>query len=390
MRLLGTLATSWTLVLSHTQAHPGSHKAHNDNITVTWSTDPQVACQVAHGSNTVYNSAIMVGDTNVTTRPLQLSELHSKESNITVETKRISANVIRVQVEARSGYIGAEFTLTSGSHTYGVWSYPWNSSLSNEGVQFPLAGIGFIEGINWCNARAPFFMTSDGYAVYIDTLSMGYFDFSRPDIASFVFSTRSLTYYIILPAEEHDYKSILKTYAGLSNTAELPPDSAYGPVFWSDDFEQDFHPGVTNAQENYFDVIDHLQALQIHASGTFADRPYGTGNMSFGNFDFDPVYYPSPKDFIANLTSSGFDFQVWVANRAFVDTRLYNASIANGWLFPSINPNDIAGVALNLSIPEAYAYFKDQLSVFPALGVKGSRLIVAKREKCQSMSRISR
>jgi alpha-D-xyloside xylohydrolase len=38
--------------------------------------------------------------------------------------------------------------------------------------------------------------------------------------------------------------------------------------------------------------------------------PYGTGNMSFGNFDFDPKFYPDPKGFIENLRAAGFDFQV--------------------------------------------------------------------------------
>lgn len=32
--------------------------------------------------------------------------------------------------------------------------------------------------------------------------------------------------------------------------------------------------------------------------------------MSFGNFDFDPKFYPTPAQFIANLTAFGFDFQV--------------------------------------------------------------------------------
>ena len=31
---------------------------------------------------------------------------------------------------------------------------------------------------------------------------------------------------------------------------------------------------------------------------------------SIGNFDFDPTYYPTPKEFIANLSDWGFDFQV--------------------------------------------------------------------------------
>lgn len=40
--------------------------------------------------------------------------------------------------------------------------------------------------------------------------------------------------------------------------------------------------------------------------------PYGTGNMSFGNFDFDPAFYPTPAQFIANLSAYGFDLQVMI------------------------------------------------------------------------------
>lgn len=38
--------------------------------------------------------------------------------------------------------------------------------------------------------------------------------------------------------------------------------------------------------------------------------PYGTGNNSWGNFDFDPKYYPDPERLVNNLTQWGFDFQV--------------------------------------------------------------------------------
>lgn len=52
-------------------------------------------------------------------------------------------------------------------------------------------------------------------------------------------------------------------------------------MFWSDDFEEDFHAGVSNAQENYYDVVDHLYYNEIKATAMFADReslisiPYG-------------------------------------------------------------------------------------------------------------------
>jgi alpha-D-xyloside xylohydrolase len=102
--------------------------------------------------------------------------------------------------------------------------------------------------------------------------------------------------------------------------------------------------------------------------------PYGTGNSSFGNFDFDPVFYPTPKQFISNISAAGFDFQVWVANRAFLNTELYNTSVANEWLFSGISPIQFQGPALNLSIPAAYDYFKTHLKIFTDLGVKGFKI----------------
>jgi alpha-glucosidase (family GH31 glycosyl hydrolase) len=57
-----------------------------------------------------------------------------------------------------------------------------------------------------------------------------------------------------------------------------------------------------------------------------------------------------------------------------LNTQLYNDSVANGWLFSGIDPVQFLGPALNLSIPAAYAYFKDRLSVFTDLGVKGYKI----------------
>ena len=63
-----------------------------------------------------------------------------------------------------------------------------------------------------------------------------------------------------------------------------------------------------------------------------------------------------------------------MANRAFLDTQLYNESVANGWLFAGIDPVQFQGPALNLSIPAAYEYYKQRLSAFTDLGVKGYKI----------------
>jgi alpha-D-xyloside xylohydrolase len=53
---------------------------------------------------------------------------------------------------------------------------------------------------------------------------------------------------------------------------------------------------------------------------------------------------------------------------------LYNKSIEEGWLFPGYTDVTFLGPALNLSIPAAYDYFKERLSTFTDLGVKGYKI----------------
>jgi alpha-D-xyloside xylohydrolase len=266
---------------------------------------------IKHEINSILDSSqVLVGNANTTVAPA------TNSSTTKITTKLISPlggppTTIRVDINSKFDFVGVRFQGDKDQSFFGVWEYPWNNNLGDNGFEFDFKGLGVSTGVNWDNARAPFFFSSSGYGVYADTLSMGSFDFKTPGQAEFIFNTSSLTYYIILPGKEGDFKSIVSQYvAGLSETITMPPDSGYGPTFWSDDFTQDFHGSVSNAQENFFDVVNHLFDLKIHATSMFADRPYGTGNMSFGNFDFDPKFYPDPVEFIANLLKSGYDLQV--------------------------------------------------------------------------------
>jgi alpha-D-xyloside xylohydrolase len=235
----------------------------------------------------VNNSAVLIGAQNTTTSPVSTSpsgDITNNGGKITYQNA--NPHLIKVQVSTKPGsFIGARFNSPVSSLFYGVWEYPFSNKLSNNGIKFDLKGVGNAEGVNWSNARAPFVITSDptsgsAYGVYADTLSMGSFDFTTPGLAQFIFNTSSLVYYIILPENEEKgneggaYKSIISQYTDLSSKIEMPPDSAYGPTFWSDDFTTDFHGTVSNAQENYYDVINHLYYNQIRATSMFADSKH--------------------------------------------------------------------------------------------------------------------
>ncbi|CAK7212858.1 hypothetical protein SCUCBS95973_001603 [Sporothrix curviconia] len=296
--------------------------------------------------------------------------------------------------QAEPGSKGISFAFEGTPHFYGVWEYPWNKAITNNhyganvtastaagrSQSQPVSDIGIYgtqPGINWSNARAPFFFSDMGLGVYIDSdrpVSFAFAEGEGSTNATIGVNAAAITYQILY--NQTSIKALLGTFAQLSSYPLLPTESGYGPIFWSDDFEQDFRDSsIKNAQDNINDVANHLDELKIRATSFFADRPYGSGNWSYGNFDFDRKFYPGPAAFIANLAQRGYDFQVWVANRAFLYTQLFNDSSANHWLYPGIDPVQFLGPALNLSIPAAYDYYRTKLVDFVSrMGIHGFKI----------------
>jgi alpha-D-xyloside xylohydrolase len=229
-RLLAAASSFYSLVLANHFPSPAPYSIVLEN-----------------GHNVVVNnSAILAGSANSTARPVTASssgEISNNGGQITLT--KINSNVVKVEVNSNLNFVGARFSVSDDDLFYGVWEYPWFDQITNSNVEFDLKGVGNSDGVNWSNARAPFFITNAGYGVYADTLKMGFFNFTTPGQAEFIFNTSSLVYYIILPASLNDYKSIIEEYTGISSRIELPPDSGYGPTFWSDDFEEDFHGSGT-------------------------------------------------------------------------------------------------------------------------------------------------
>lgn len=217
------------------------------------------------------NSALLAGRSNDT-----VTAVGNHSNHTSVNADMISPTIARVQINSSLGYTGAIFGVEEGAKHYGVWGYPWNASLQNTDIAFDLKGLQSDYGVKYSSARSPFFISDTGYAVYTDTMSMGSYSFSSEDQeVQFIFNTTELVYYVILPTEEGDIKSILKQYASLTDTTALWSPTSYGPLFWHDDFESEsgFPSGVNNSQEFVQDVVDKLFENRVRASTIMVDRP---------------------------------------------------------------------------------------------------------------------
>lgn len=277
-----------------------------------------------------------------------------------------------------------EAFLDQGERNYGLWEYSYHGAggaLDNRGANNqPLLGLsGPPVGSGDPSGRAPFYVTSRKYGVYVDSLALGRATIAVNDRTSFTFDAPALTYYVIYGPS---YAQVLARYNELAGGSLMPPLWAFDAIWWRDDHHADFASnGVTNAQALVKKDADTLQRLQIPASAIWLDRPWGSGGGGlggWGNFDFDtgPTGFPDPDGMIADLAGRNMYLLGWIANRA------NNAMLTDPVFAPALfsAANGFAGnftttPGLDLRRPEAFAHFKNRLrDSFVKRGMRGFKI----------------
>jgi alpha-D-xyloside xylohydrolase len=231
-------------------------------------------------------------------------------------------DVLQVRLSFNFGVpaqISEEFN-DRGEHYYGIWEMPFGGNIDNRGADHDFLGIRHQPDVNYCSARAPFFATSMKYGVYVETTAQG------PPV--------------------------------------MPPLWAFGSIWWSDDHHQDLRR-ATNAQEKVIEDADRLRALHIPAGSIWLDRPFGTGEMGWGNMDLDPSF-PDPAKMIRDLNDRGMKLLIWIANRAW--NQLLTEGAARRYVYFG------RGSAADMKSPQAYRWFKDKLNEYVRLGVRGYKI----------------
>ncbi len=249
-----------------------------------------------------------------------------------------------------------------GEHYYGIWQYPFGGNIDNRGADRAFRGVRNMPAVNLANARAPFYVTSGKYGLYVESTALGHYKIAIGGKTGFAFQDAELKYDIIYGP---GYAEILDRYNALAGPPFMPPTWAFGSIWWRDDHHADLR-NVSNAQEKVIDDADQLRRLHIPASAMWLDRPYGTGARGWGNMDFDPSF-PDPPKMIRDLADRGMYLLIWIANRC--SNALLDEGKAKGFIFPGRD-----WPAADIRMPAAYSWFKDKLSPYVRLGVRGYKI----------------
>jgi len=275
-----------------------------------------------------------------------------------------------------------ESFLDQGEEYYGVWEYSFGGKLSNRGVEYDLIGVTpGAHGMHSTNARAPFYMTSRKYGIYVDTLRLGRYAFAKQGKTRFGFHDSSLSWYFIYGPS---YADLMHKHNQLAGAAFVPPDWALGTAWWRDDdhkflgeYDKVAKRQITSTEENIEATANHLQYYKIPASVIWIDRPYGsiqgTGGSTkgWGNMDFNTSEkaFPNYQKMIDRIRGQGYEMQLWIANRC--NGVLKSEAKSKGYIFTH---NDLTDPAADMRIPAAYDWFQNYLDTYAKMGIKGYKI----------------
>ena len=271
--------------------------------------------------------------------------------------------VLQVQItynSASPSEVSEQFN-DQGEHYYGIWEYPFGGHIDDRGADADFLGLGNTRYVHHSSARAPFYVTSKKYGIYVESLAQGHFAVAQAGRTNFTFKDSKLKYDIIYGPS---YADVLNRYNAMAGPAFMPPAWAFSSIWWRDDEHDDLRD-VQNAQEKVIDDADRLRKLHIPAGAIWLDRPYGSGELGWGGMDFDSSF-PDPPKMIRDLSDRGMNLLLWNANRC--SGRMFEEGSAKGYLLPYKWP------AADLRRREVYDWWKEKLNAYVRLGIKGYKI----------------
>jgi alpha-D-xyloside xylohydrolase len=258
--------------------------------------------------------------------------------------------------------ISEEF-VDHGEHYYGIWEYPFGGNIDDRGADRDFLGLANERYVHHSSTRAPFYLTSRKYGIYVESLAQGHFSIAQAGHTGFDFDAPNLTYDIFYGPS---YADIFRRYNAIAGPTVMPPAWAFGSIWWRDDEHEDLRR-VTNAQEKVLDDADHLRALHIPAGSIWLDRPYGAGEDGWGGMDFDSSF-PDPPKLVRDLNDRGMQLLLWISDRASGD-KMGTEGAAKGYVFPGYK-----WPGIDIRRPEVYDWFKGLLSAYVDIGIKGYKI----------------
>ena len=310
-----------------------------------------------------------------------------RTATVRIEGKQEGAAQVRFSVEGRreGELLGARFEVGADEGFYGLmervvqgdqgesWEPGMTEALDLRGQEVLL----FIRPT--VSAYSPFYVSSAGYGVYVESDWPGTYRFGVDDASEVTLEYEGLELTLrVIPGPAP--LQVTERYARTVGTTLLPPRWAFGPWRWRDEVWNlpAFYDGTSyDGKYNSMIVEDVLmmEALGIPCTLYWVDRPWCPGSFGYDDLQVDPLKLPDATAMIDWLRGKGTQFMLWIAPWAMGEMmevgRTMDYVVQDG-LYEYANPP--SAKLIDLTNPDAVSWWQDHLIPLIDDGVLGFKL----------------
>jgi alpha-D-xyloside xylohydrolase len=229
--------------------------------------------------------------------PVDTDKLHLRRLSAGVyelESRAYDVGYWRFYVNDSASYYGTGERFDTLDHAHTVVR---NLSMDNAGAK----GSGTYKPI-------PFFMSTTGYGLWLDTTGDVTFDFNASDHEQLIVDFASNRLRLVLFTGQADgmpkeqagrFPEILSGFTALAGRAVVPPYWAFAP--WQ---ARDYHQNEAQVRED----IDKTRELGLPASVILIDSPWAT---AYNSYLLNPKQFDDAPGMIKHLHESGYKLVLW-------------------------------------------------------------------------------
>jgi len=144
----------------------------------------------------------------------------------------------------------------------------------------------------------PFFMSTTGYGLWVDTTGEATFDMNASDRGEVVVDVTAAKLRIVLFTGPQ-FPAILDHFTALAGRAVVPPYWAFAP--WK---ARDYHQNSAQVAED----VDRTRALGLPASVILIDSPWAA---TYNDYKFNPKQFDDAPAMVKHIHDEGFKLVLW-------------------------------------------------------------------------------
>ena len=204
----------------------------------------------------------------------------------------------------------------------------------------------------------PFFLSSNGYGMFVHTSAPVTFDFGQSyDSHNVIYSADDQLDLFIFLGEPKD---ILSEYTALTGRSPVPPLWSFG--FWMSRI-------TYKSEDEVRDVATKLRQYKIPADVIHLDTGWFETDWR-SDYQFSTSRFRDPAKMIADLKRQGFHISLWQYTYFTPKNELYNEVVKNGFAVKNEGGKlPFEDAVLDMSNPAAVKWYQDKLAGLLKMGV---------------------